>query len=279
MEIAVSSYSFSKQQGFNQLACIKWAKELGINAIEFANICPHDGSSNTEYAINLKSECEKNGIKISNLCFFADFLNNDFDSEILHLKEMVDIAEILEVPNIRHDTTVGGNKWHSFNEALPILAKGCKIITEYAETKNIKTMVENHGFFCQDSVRMEALFNAVSHPNFGLLVDIGNFLCVDDDPAKAVSLLAPMALYAHAKDFHVKAAGTPDPGEGFFKSRGGNYLRGAIIGHGDVPVFQCIEILKNAGYDGNITIEFEGLESPMKGIAIGLENLKRAINN
>ena len=38
-------------------------------------------------------------------------------------------------------------------------------MTEYAAAKGIKTMVENHGFFCQDSDRVEKLVTAVAHPN------------------------------------------------------------------------------------------------------------------
>jgi sugar phosphate isomerase/epimerase len=67
----------------------------------------------------------------------------------------------------------------------------------------------------------------------------------------------------------------PNPGEGFFKSRGGNYLRGAIVGHGNAPVDQCINILKASGYDGWISLEFEGLENPLTGTSIGCKYLKR----
>ena len=138
-------------------------------------------------------------------------------------------------------------------------------------------MVENHGFFCQDSERVEKLVNSVANDNFGLLCDMGNFLCADENPVDAFSRVAPNAFYCHAKDFHVKSGMGSDPGEGFFKSRAGNYLRGAIIGHGDVPVVQCLSILKNAGYDGYIAIEFEGLEDCEKGISIGLSNLRRYV--
>ena len=58
-------------------------------------------------------------------------------------------------------------------------------------------------------------------------------------------------------------------------TRGGNYLRGAIIGHGDVPVLQCLRVIKNAGYNGYITVEFEGMEDCLKGIKSGLNTLKR----
>jgi sugar phosphate isomerase/epimerase len=179
---------------------------------------------------------------------------------------------------MRHDATQGFKPGYrgpkGFQDALPILIKGCRAVTEFAAELGIKTMVENHGFFCQDSERVELLVNGVNHENYGVLVDIGNFLCADEDPVKAVGRLAPYAFHVHAKDFHTKSGISPNPGLGWFNSRGGNYLRGSIIGHGDVPVEQCIKILKKAGYNGNISIEFEGMEDPLLGIAVGIENLK-----
>ena len=68
------------------------------------------------------------------------------------------------------------------------------------------------------------------------------------------------------------------PGEGLILTRGGNWLRGAIIGQGNVPVKQCIRIMKRAGYDGYLSIEFEGKEDCIYGITTGFANLKKYIN-
>ena len=108
-----------------------------------------------------------------------------------------------------------------------------------------------------------------------LLCDMGNFLCVDEAPEHALSRLAPRAFYAHAKDFLIKSGSGDAPGSPFFQSRGGNYLRGTVIGHGVVPVRQCLTILKNAGYDGPVGIEFEGMEPVLEGIEAGVKNLRR----
>jgi sugar phosphate isomerase/epimerase len=182
---------------------------------------------------------------------------------------------------MRHDATGGfpaGQKGpKGFDDAVPVLAQGCRAVTEFAAEQGIKTMVENHGFFCQDSARVEKLANAVNHPNFGILIDMGNFLCADEDPAEAVGRLMPYAVHCHAKDFHVKPGTAPNPGQGWFQSRAGNYLRGSIIGHGDVPVTQCLRLMKKGGYDGVLSIEFEGMEDPLQGIAVGLENLQRFV--
>ena len=79
------------------------------------------------------------------------------------------------------------------------------------------------------------------------------------------------------KEFIVKDGNGQNPGKGFFMSRGGNYLRGTIIGHGNVPVTTCLNSIKKAGYDGWITIEFEGMEDTKTGLETGLENLRTYI--
>lgn len=288
MKVSVSTYSFSQMMNrgeLTQIECIGKAKDLGFDAVEIESIRPHEGSTEEEYAYKLAEEAKKIEIPLSNFTFGADFLHGcegDFEKEIERIKKLVDLAAILGVPSIRHDATRGYDSkernQRGFEEILPLLIKGCREITEYASTKGIRTTVENHGFFCQDSIRVESLVRGVAHPNFGLLVDMGNFLCVDEDPIEAVSRVAPYAYYAHAKDFHIKSGMGPNPGSGFFKSRGGNYIRGAIVGHGNVPVMQCLSILKQAGYDGYVAIEFEGMEHPLVGLQAGLQNMRNYID-
>jgi len=286
MKLGVSSYSYSRC-GLNSLEVLKKAKEMGFEAVEFAGLStPPEGETLITYAARVKEEAEKIDIKIINYAVSADFINGsngDLEKEIERVKEEVRVAKALGVPCMRHDDTWGYQKQYSgargFDDALPRLAEGCRAVTEFAQELGIKTTIENHGFFCQDSDRVEKLINAVNHPNFGVLLDIGNFLCVDEDPVKAVGRLLPYVFHVHVKDFHVKSGMLPNPGKGWFKSRGGNYLRGAIIGHGDVPVVQCLNLLKNAGYDGFLSIEFEGIEDPIAGIAIGAENLRRYVED
>ena len=287
MKIAISTYSFSpllRNGAMTQLDCIAKAQDMGFDAIEFVDIIPHDGSTDEVYAEKLGSEARRLKFPVTNYTFGADFLNGsgkDTSREIERVKKQIDLAVLVGASGVRHDATIGypggGREYRGFDNALPVLAAACREVTEYAASKGLRTMVENHGFFCQDSERVEKLVNTVAHPNFGWLVDMGNFLCADEDPAVAVGRAAPYAFYAHAKDFHVKSGRMPNPGEGYFQSRAGNYLRAAIIGHGDVPVRQCISILKGAGYDGPISIEFEGMEDTLKGIGIGLANLRRYI--
>ena len=285
MKTCVSSYSFSKliKKGeLNQLTAMKKAKELGFDAMEFSGITPHDGSTVIEYAKMLRREADAMDFPIVSLVIPADLINGREgrtpDEEIEYVKSMLDAAEILGVKTMRHDATSSLVKYRSFDAALPELAERINVITEYARTKGIKTCVENHGYVCQDPDRVERLFNAVNNDNFGLLCDMGNFLCVDADPALAVSLVAPYAVFVHTKDFYVRRGSLDAPGAGYFMNRSGNYLKGTIVGHGNVPVKQCLKALKRAGYDGYVSIEFEGMEEPIEALTIGLANLRRFIS-
>ncbi|MGI5925016.1 MAG: sugar phosphate isomerase/epimerase family protein [Lentisphaeria bacterium] len=288
MIIGVSSYSYSrlvKNGQMKQIEVIAKAKEMGFDAIEFSTLALPEGKSLPDFAAELRAEADKVGIPIVNYTIGADFLagsGGDLQKEIERVKGEVDIAEILGVPGMRHDCSGGRfpDNWQgakTFDAALPRLAEGCRAVAEYAAGKGIKTMIENHGYFCQDSLRIEKLVTAVNHPNFGLLIDMGNFICVDDDPAIAVGRLLPYAFHCHAKDFHLKPGTMPYPGRGWNQSRGGNWWRGAIIGHGNVPVHQCVRILASKGYKGVLSIEFEGMEDVLTGIAIGQENLRRFV--
>lgn len=285
MKFAVSSYSLSalvNKGEKTEKELIALAKEIGFDGIEFAGISVPDGIDKIQYAKELKVECEKQGIELVQYSIGADLLygcDGDLASEIDRLKGEVDVAAALGVKGMRHDATGGykngDEKFNGFKQALPRLIEGYRAVTEYAQTKGIKTMIENHGYFCQDSDRIEAIITGVNHPNFGALVDIGNFLCVDESPVTAVSRVAQFASYVHAKDFHIKSGNEFAPCDGFFKTRGGNYLRGAVLGHGNVPVYQTLKILSDAGYNDYITLEFEGHEDPVTACKWGLNTLKK----
>ena len=285
MKFSVSTYSYCRliSSGEKTLPeCIRLAKDTGFDGVEFVEFEVPEGQTKEEYAAFLRKTCEEQGVEPVSYTIGADFLygsDGELDKEIERLKSEVDIARILGVKLMRHDATRGYGRedrgYKGFDDALPRIIKGCKAVTEYAKQFGIRTMVENHGIFCQESTRVEKIVNGVRDDNFGLLVDVGNFMCADENPVEAVGRLAPYAIHVHAKDFHKKSGNAPFFCDGFFRTRGGTYLRGAIIGHGDVPVYQCLSTLVASGYDGYITVEFEGMEDQITGTTYGLSTLKK----
>lgn len=283
MKVSVSSYSFSQYIGdgkMKQIDCAAKAKEMGFDAVEFTPIDGGDFELQKENARKIREEAERVGIEINAYTIGANLYSDsaeEMEKEVERLKGQLDIAKILGAKVMRHDvcyTLSKSGNGRSFDLMLPFIAENARKVTEYAQTLGIKTCTENHGYIAQDSDRVERLFNAVNHDNYGLLVDIGNFICADEDPALAVSRVAPYAIHAHAKDMIVRpeACGTCQ-----YATRGGNYFGGTVIGEGDIPVKRCLKILKAAGYDGFLTIEYEGAEDCISGISRGLANLRKIL--
>lgn len=283
MKTCVSTYSFGWYRNEGQmgvLGCIDKAAEMGFNGVEFVE---GDWQNDPDGPARIKERCAEKGIEPVSFCVYADFINApDRAAEIDRVCRLADTAAAMGVKLMRHDATGGfkdrGNHSIGYDNAIPALVEGCRAVTDYAATVGVRTMTENHGFFSQDSLRVEKLINAVARDNFGALVDVGNFMCADEDPWKAVGVMAPYAFHVHVKDFFKKNGMERDPGTGWFRSRSGDFLRGAVIGHGDARVFQSLTVLKNSGYDGYVSIEFEGLEDAVYGIQLGLENLNKYLD-
>ena len=196
MKIGVSSYSFAQYinaKKMTQKDSVKKAKELGFDCIEFTEMMPPEGTTQEEYAKEIREEAEKCVIEISAYVMGANLAKKDATEEVEKLKKSLVIAKILGVKLFRHDVMFGYEDFRSFDEALPTIAENTRKVTEYAEKLGIRTMTENHGHICQDMDRIERLIYMVNHPNYGLLADMGNFMCADENPVLAFSRLANLA--------------------------------------------------------------------------------------
>ena len=284
MKLSVSSYSFHsaiRAGVISQFDTVAKAKELGINTIEFIDLVPAYGKAPTleeqkEMAKRLHEEADRLGMTINAYTIAANlFCEGDAaKAEIARLAGQLEVAKLLGATVMRHDVcyktgTEGISR--SFDMMLPTMAKNIRAVADYGKELGIRTCTENHGYIAQDSDRVERLFNTVCHDNYGILVDIGNFACADEDSAIAVSRLAPYAVHVHAKDF-IKHPFS-EHFNGGFSTRGCNRLEGCAIGEGDIPVAQCLAILERAGYNGYVTIEYEGGKDCFEGIATGRDAL------
>ncbi|MCL2833397.1 MAG: sugar phosphate isomerase/epimerase [Treponema sp.] len=284
MKIGVSTYCYNrliKAGTFTLFDAIKSARKTGFDFVEFADFTLPEGKSLDAYAGELGKACKEAGIGVCNYATHADFLygsDGDMKKEVSRLKARVDAAKIMGSPIMRHDSCWGlkdNTKARSWREAIKIMAPAIREVTEYAASIGIRTMTENHGYFLQDSARMEELVLTVNHPNYGLLVDIGNFMCADEISVNALANVMPYAFHVHAKDFLYKNGAEPRPDDSWFPTRAGNHLRGTILGHGVVSVGQCIEYIKKCGYTGVLSLEFEGSEEPLDAVQRGFDYLKK----
>ena len=276
INIAVSSYSFEgaiRDKRMTLLDVIPKAKEMGFEGVEIVCL-GHDSSHIRAIAGQLREQSKACGVPIVSYMTSADFLADDLQGQIDKMKKEAELCALLGASKMRHDACWQIPEGLTFADALPTIVAGYRAVTEYAAGLGVHTMIENHGFFTQASDRVKAIIEGVDHRNFGWLVDMGNFLCVDEEPVDAVAVGLPYAVHIHAKDFHIRPKAWRAPEMGWFTTAGGNHLRGAMLGHGNVNLNKVFEMIKQSDYDGWIALEFEGVEDCLIAIPEGLKNLK-----
>ncbi|CAM3782264.1 sugar phosphate isomerase/epimerase family protein [Marinicrinis lubricantis] len=283
MKIGLSTYSLYSAISSGEMSvldAIDWIVEQGGEHVEIVPL-GFNLSENPELITQIRERAKAVGLDISNYAIGANFIQPNekaYQQEIERVKKEVDIAHALGAKRMRHDVASRPEPtMQHFMQDLPMLAEACRQIADYAAGFGITTSVENHGYYIQASDRVQALIHAVDHPNFKTTLDVGNFMCVDEESVSAVKKNLSFASMVHLKDFYLRPSYQP-PGEGWFKTASGNYLRGAIVGQGDIDMWQVLRVIKESGYDGYLSIEFEGMEDCKKGSRIGMDNARRIWN-
>ncbi len=283
MKIGVSTYSLSRAIEAGKMTVIDAIEWIAENGGEHVEIVPAGFDMNDELIKNIVAKTKELNLDISSYTIGANFIdknNEELQAEIDRVKKEVDIAVALGTKLMRHDVAYRKPEdatLENFNKDLPAIVKACQAVADYAVKFNITTSIENHGYHVQHFDRVQTVVKAVNRDNFKTTLDIGNFICVDINPLAGVKKNAPLASMVHIKDFYLRNA-ERNPGEGFGKTLGGNYWRGAITGHGDIDIKAALQILKDAGYDGYLALEFEGMEDCCLGTRIGLANVKRFLS-
>ena len=281
MRLGVSAYSFGRMISKGEIQFMDIfpkAREIGFRAMEFIDLQPPEGTDIKDYAFKIAERCRETDIEIVQYSPGADFLlgsGGDPWAEAERIMRQIDVAKILGAYGVRHDhawrfTDPRRKNWE---DALKVIADPIRAVAEYGKSLGIRTMSENHGRMFQEGKRMEALVRTVNHENYGLLVDIGNNLCVDADPLDGVLIMAPYCFHVHAKDFLFRPGDMTDPGPGWGRTSHGNYLRGTVAGHGALKFPQTFQILREAAYDGVVSLEFEGVEDNLYALQAGYQNL------
>jgi len=283
MRIAISTYSLAKWRRREDKTlddALQWLSQHGPNCVEFTNQGDFDVDQPVALAESLAQRCRELGLTPVSYCTGAELLKSpsEQESEIEKQKQNIDVAAALGVPSMRHDITRGpadGDE-RTFQDVLDIVCPAIRQIADFAQARGVKTSLENHGFYMQASRRVAQLIDSVDHPNFGLTLDLGNFLCVNEDPVQAVARLAGYAQMVHAKDFHIVDK-QRQPLHGWITTPDDIAIRGAILGHGCVDLRAQFRLLREAGYDGVVSIEFEGLEDPPTALTYAQEELARIL--
>lgn len=292
LHLGFSSYSFHPRISSGEMTLtevIDWVAASGAEHLELAILSDEPDSPVPsigwdEAALDaVREHAASAGIILSSLAVGADLTSEDPDESaaaISRVKAYVDLAQRLGITRMRHDVVrhagVEGDDTPLFEQVLPRIVASAKEIARYAATLGITTSLENHGFFVQAADRVRRIVHAVDEPNFLTTLDVGNFVCVDESPEASVGQNLPFAMVVHLKDFYIRPADA-DPGEDWFRSRGGKHLRGAVVGCGDLDLAAICRRIRASDFAGFVAIEFEGWEDSLLGCTRGLANARRLL--
>ena len=281
--LGFSSYSFHSKLSTGEMTLpqvIDWIAESEGEHLELAVLGDDPDSpipniaSDPAYVDRIREHAAAAGVPLTNLAIGADLSTGD-PAQVARVKEYVDLAGRLGITRMRHDVVAHagheGDDTPLFEQVLPHIVAASKEIAQYAAARGITTSLENHGFFVQSAERVRRIVHAVDEPNFLTTLDVGNFVCVDEDPAVAVAQNLPYAMVVHFKDFYIRPADA-SPGAGWFRSRGGKHLRGAVVGNGDIDLRAVARAIRDSDFSGYAAIEFEGWEDCLLGCERGIAN-------
>jgi sugar phosphate isomerase/epimerase len=293
MKFGYSSYTFHQYMSDGRMSLLDvmdWiaaspdGEHMEIATVSLSKEISNDTSSlDTDQdmidALNAKSRAT--GVTLSNLVIPANFATDsteEYDRQLARCKSHLDLADKLGIRLFRHDVATWAyaqNDYLGFEAALPKIVEASKEIAQYAAKYGITTSIENHGKLVNASERVQRVIHLVDEVNFKTTLDIGNFLVVDEDPGVGTRANIGLASIVHLKDFYIRREA---PSAGWLATPGGKYLKGSIVGHGDMDIRGILTTIKGSGYDGFISLEFEGMEDALLAASLGLANAKRILS-
>lgn len=283
MKLGISSYSLNAHQKdgtMTLLDIVDWAKEHGCEHLELVPFDTpfllEDGSINTELVKAIKDRADSVQLELSSFSLNACILKDteaEVRAEIERIKKYMQICTMLGIKKMRHDTCTGQhplgiNTPQQFEKDFPRMVAAIQELADYAASIGLNTTLENHGRYTNGADRIIRLIEAANRPNLGMTMDVGNFRCVDEINDVSVEKCVSYADCIHLKDFYIRPADRmvldentqSRTGRWFPTCSGKTLLRGSILGQGDLDIWNILRIIKHAGYDKHISIEFEGME-------------------
>ena len=275
MNIGVSMWSYYRpwKQGLLTIPeFIREAKRAGADGVELLDFFYKDVEADQYEA---QEALDETGLPVPIFSVannFAKLTAEERAAQVARIKFGVDEANRYGAKVVRvfaGDVAEG----ITFDQARSWIVDGLTEASLYASSKGIKLALENHGSLAGRADQVLALIKDVRARSgvdaLGANPDTGNFMLVNQPSHEAVREVAHFANMVHFKDF--------SEGEGPFFALNGQRFVGAAVGEGLVDLEQCIMELKIAGFDGWLSVEYEGDEDPFTAVPRSIENAKKFI--
>lgn len=164
----------------------------------------------------------------------------------------------------------------TFDQARAWIVEGLAEASKYAASKGKRLALENHGTLAGRGEQVRGLIEDVraraGNDALGANPDTGNFLIVNQHSHEAIAEVAKYAYMVHFKDF----APEPKGHTGFaYSTIDGRKVIGTAVGEGTVDLAKCIKALKDVGFDGWLSVEYEGEEDPLPAVKRSIANARK----
>ncbi|HVW16413.1 MAG TPA: sugar phosphate isomerase/epimerase family protein [Mucilaginibacter sp.] len=197
--------------------------------------------------ITLRAMNDK-GLKFSDLGSSASLHFPDGAERTKNLDEtrrFIDLAHEIECPFIR----VFPNEFPKGQEkeaTLDLMSAGLLTLAKYSEGSGVSVLIESHGDLIR-SEDLEQVLESAEHKQAGMIWDVVNMWSITQEPvAEVFERLKKYIRHTHIKDAIVAGKNV-------------NYV---LLGKGNVPIFEAIDLLVKNNYNGYYSFEWEKLWHP-----------------
>jgi sugar phosphate isomerase/epimerase len=259
-KLSLAQWSFHRSIKYNNLSPYEFARlasELGFEGLEYVSTLYPDVMKSDDKTSAINAFIEKNNslaaqYKMKNVLIMVD---EEGDLSTSNKNERLEAIENHKLwINAAHKMGCGAIRLNLHGEEDEELwiknsIASLEILSEFAKPLNVNIIVENHGGNSSNASLLMKVINQVSFDNCGTLPDFGNFCLSKDwgslkenkcddpyDPYMGVSEMMPKAFGVSAKAYDFDANGNE-----------------TILDYE-----KLLSIVKKAGYNGFIGIEYEG---------------------
>jgi sugar phosphate isomerase/epimerase len=223
------------------------AVDLGVEGVDVTTYWLK--STEPAYLHNLRHLAFKHGLPFSGAAIGTQMCQSDparREADLANIKKWVDATELLGASPLR---VFGGKLPDGATDAQGIewTAETMKPACDYAAQKGITLGIESHGGITSKASNILAILQRVDSPYAGCNLDITHF---QGDLYSQVEALVPYATNAHIRD-HTDGK-SPEP----------------------IDLDRIWQMFAKGGYQGFMSVEYEGDEEAMTGVPKLVEKVK-----
>ena len=249
--------------------CLQWAKRNDVHFIECGLI---DGVSWIhglgyqphvalyEDPVLLRRKMDRYGLRFSQVDAAYPLSGEDGPLRgVPYVLKSIAWAAQIGCPCV--DTTDGLHAPEGLTDkgAMTLMKRSYEQILRVAEAHEIIVNIEPHGYFTTHPARMAEMQAFSTSPFLRLNMDTGNTYIAGQDPVKFLKKFLKRVSHVHVKDVSESLALAVRGGQtGIAVSQ---CALGDGVNAGNIK--NCLKLLRDAGYDGALSIECEGQGGPM----------------